>query len=471
VNRLLTATATSYAWGQSYSYDGFGNLTGQTVTYGSAPSYSVTPDPATNHVSSADANGNATTVTVSGTSLPASYDVANRLAFIGYGNTIAYSYAPGNKRVWRGLWTSGSLTTDELTYWSVSGQKLGTYTITVNAGSGSTAPSFTLTQTGTNYYFGRKLIKNAGGYVGADRLGSIGKYYPYGQEKPSATTNGTEKFTGYFRDAETGLDYAVNRYHNPGTGRFLTPDPYMAKSGGAQNPSNPGSWNKYAYVVGDPINGTDRRGLYVDCDGADCTDYGGDGNSCVVTKSVDPEAGYEGDCDDGGGGESGSSNSSPPPELTCAFTAFIGSNAPIAGTYTNGTATIDGYGLPTQITFSAEGGTGSYTWTETQTVTRYLKMPNGHIRLLKRGPDAPLYWSAGGSTTPPTTPTASVFDAPTTGPYPAGNTITWLFNLQVTVSSGGQTVNCPDVLWNAQISFNSSGGVSGSSWSVTQPTP
>ena len=28
------------------------------------------------------------------------------------------------------------------------------------------------TQTGTNYYFGNKLIKNANGYVGADRLGS-----------------------------------------------------------------------------------------------------------------------------------------------------------------------------------------------------------------------------------------------------------------------------------------------------------
>jgi RHS repeat-associated protein len=311
VNRLLTATATSYAWGQSYSYDGFGNLTGQTVTYGSAPSYSVTPDPATNHVSSADANGNSTTVTVSGTSLPASYDVANRMVFIGYGNTIAYSYAPGNKRVWRGLWTSGSLTTDELTYWSVSGQKLGTYTITVNAGSGSTAPSFTLTQTGTNYYFGRKLIKNAGGYVGADRLGSIGKFYPYGQEKPSATTNGTEKFTGYFRDAETGLDYADQRFHNPGTGRFLTPDPYRALSTGAANPSNPGSWNKYAYVLGDPINFIDRRGLMVSgvskSDSPDtdpCFNASPEGDCPPEDNDYDPQA--------GGGGVGGPTGAQDP---------------------------------------------------------------------------------------------------------------------------------------------------------------
>ena len=72
VNRLLTATATSYAWGQSYGYDGFGNLTDQNVTYGSAPSYSASPDPATNHVTSTDANSNATSVTISGTGQPAS---------------------------------------------------------------------------------------------------------------------------------------------------------------------------------------------------------------------------------------------------------------------------------------------------------------------------------------------------------------------------------------------------------------
>src|SRR6266481_4855874 len=70
--------------------------------------------------------------------------------------------------------------------------------------------SFTLTS--TNVYFGGKLISkgtyNSAGSgdkvnltpVAADRLGSIGKFYPYGQERPSATGNDKEKFTGYFRD-------------------------------------------------------------------------------------------------------------------------------------------------------------------------------------------------------------------------------------------------------------------------------
>jgi len=41
----------------------------------------------------------------------------------------------------------------------------------------------------------------------------VGTYFPYGQERPSATTDGKEKFATYFRDSETGLDYANNRHH------------------------------------------------------------------------------------------------------------------------------------------------------------------------------------------------------------------------------------------------------------------
>jgi RHS repeat-associated protein len=146
-------------------------------------------------------------------------------------------------------------TTDEVTFWSVNGQKLAVYQLTEDPGIVNQAPpSFYATQTGTCYYFGGKMIKNEKGWVYTDRLGSIGKFYPYGVERPSATANGTEKFTGYFRDAETGLDYADQRYQSPGTGRFMTPD----RMGG--NPADPGSWNKYAYVGGDPVNFIDPEG-------------------------------------------------------------------------------------------------------------------------------------------------------------------------------------------------------------------
>ena len=288
LNRLASSTATSNSWGLSYNYDGFGNLTGQVVTAGSPPSYTATPNGATNHLGGEDANGNAPPPTGSGYSFFA-YDVENR--YIGSadtnGDSFTYSYAPGNKRVWRQVFTVGTLVTDEVTFWSAGGTKLATYQLSMN-GSNQLVAS----QTGTYYWFGGKLIKNAGGYVAADRLGSIGSFYPYGLEKPSATQNGKEKFTGYFRDAETPLDYADQRYHNPGTGRFLTTDSSHSTAGLA----DPGLWNRYAYVGGDPINRIDPTGK----DSCDPFDDGfglqscdsfigipglGDGSGCVTADS------------------------------------------------------------------------------------------------------------------------------------------------------------------------------------------
>jgi len=103
------------------------------------------------------------------------------------------------------------------------------------------------------------MVKNASAWVYGDRLGSIGKYYPYGQERPSATQNGTEKFTGYLRDAESGNDYAVNRYMQPGMGRFLTADRW--RTGAPNALTLPDNWNRYLYVGGDPVNRTDPSGL------------------------------------------------------------------------------------------------------------------------------------------------------------------------------------------------------------------
>jgi RHS repeat-associated protein len=68
--------------------------------------------------------------------------------------------------------------------------------------------------------------------------------------------------TGYFRDSATGLDYADQRYEQPGMGRFMTPD-----SAPSANASDPGSWNRYAYVGGDPINKIDPDGKIPFCVG------------------------------------------------------------------------------------------------------------------------------------------------------------------------------------------------------------
>ena len=162
-------------------------MTNQTVTKGTAPSLSVSYDPATNRQTGecADANGNLNSASVCNGSGYV-YDVENRIVKNSGYLAWAYSYAPGNKRVWRGAWTMDNnfnytQTLDEVTYWSVTGQKLATYQLSAYG------TQLVATATGTNQYFGGKLIKNAGGYVTPDRLGSIGKYFPYGQERPSAT--------------------------------------------------------------------------------------------------------------------------------------------------------------------------------------------------------------------------------------------------------------------------------------------
>jgi len=70
--------------------------------------------------------------------------------------------------------------------------------------------------------------------------------------------DGREKFGTYFRDT-IGQDYAQQRYYNAGMGRFWSVDP------GPANLGNPASWNRYAYVSGDPVNFNGPRGAMQNC--------------------------------------------------------------------------------------------------------------------------------------------------------------------------------------------------------------
>jgi len=92
-------------------------------------------------------------------------------------------------------------------------------------------------------------------------------YLPFGEElltasrtTPLGYASGDgvrQQFTGYERDSETGLDYAINRYYASVQGRFILPDPLLS-SGRATEPQ---SWNRYNYCSNNPLNIIDPSGL------------------------------------------------------------------------------------------------------------------------------------------------------------------------------------------------------------------
>ena len=83
-------------------------------------------------------------------------------------------------------------------------------------------------------------------------------YLPFGYEYNAQEGANKFKFGTYQRDAESGLDYAEARFYNPQVNRFMTPDPAGTA---AANPANPQSWNRYTYVMDNPVTGIDPSGL------------------------------------------------------------------------------------------------------------------------------------------------------------------------------------------------------------------
>lgn len=95
-------------------------------------------------------------------------------------------------------------------------------------------------------------------------------YLPFGEElyAPAGgrtTTMGyasgdavRQQFTSKERDVETGLDYFLARYYSAVQGRFTSPDPTLLSVSGF----NPQTWNRYSYVLANPLTYVDPLGLW-----------------------------------------------------------------------------------------------------------------------------------------------------------------------------------------------------------------
>jgi RHS repeat-associated protein len=121
-------------------------------------------------------------------------------------------------------------------------------------GAGDTTGLLAMISGGATTYYhqdhlGVRLTTDANGNV----LSQQGTF-PYGESWYQSGTGNKFVFTSYERDSESGLDYALARYYNSGSGTFLMADPV------AGNPGDPQSWNRYPYGRNDPINITDPSG-------------------------------------------------------------------------------------------------------------------------------------------------------------------------------------------------------------------
>ena len=85
----------------------------------------------------------------------------------------------------------------------------------------------------------------------------VNVYYPFGRTQtvsPQASFQVSRRFTGQVFDSESGLYYYGARYYDPELGRFVQPDTIIPDLG------NPQSYNRYSYVLNNPLRYTDPTG-------------------------------------------------------------------------------------------------------------------------------------------------------------------------------------------------------------------
>jgi len=267
-------------WNQNFTYDAFGNITKQVPTGGTGiswiPGYNASTNRYTLGGTSYDADGNVTNDTFN----TYTWDAEGKL-LSEEGYTFIYD-AFGHEVEWL---SSG---TYELSYITIGNYKLS---------ATGQSPFY------AEYpYPGGSLSSDGGGLTAAqmaDWLGTTRAIYSYSggnwiksiAHAPFGETyvGNAQNFTGQWSDADTvnTTYYFPERQYRSSQGRWLSPDPAGVS---AADPSNPQSWNRYAYVLNNPLASVDPSGMYcaylndagdgvqeIDDDGDDqgCRDSGG----------------------------------------------------------------------------------------------------------------------------------------------------------------------------------------------------
>jgi RHS repeat-associated protein len=285
----ISQTSCGTIWGQNFTYDPFGNITKNKISGTGAtsftPTYQSSPS-ITNRVASVggvsasyDANGNS----LNDTFRTFTWDANSNPVTIG---SVTLTYDAFDRMVEQSV----SSTNLEVVY-SPAGVKLA-----LMSGTALTKAFIPLTGGDTAVYTSSGLAY----YRHKDNLGSSRfastptqtlyadlAYSPFGEAYASSGSI-DPSFTGQDQDTTSGLYDFLYREYDPNQSRWTSPDP----SGlGAVDPTDPQSWNRYAYVRNRPLR-------YVDLLGLTCYALDDDGN--ITDQVTDPSIDNEADCEDSG---------------------------------------------------------------------------------------------------------------------------------------------------------------------------
>src|SRR5579864_3372025 len=277
-NRLVSSNKNSGQTAFNYAYDRYGNRSQQNLTAGTgaSPQYSFDLN---NHIVGSgvvyDALGNV----INDGFHSYTYDAENRLVQVDGGNTAKYVYDALGRRVegpngdylydlaghaetiigLNGVWSYGEI--------YAGGRHLATY-------SGATTNFFHPDWLGT-----KRAMTGMNGAISETCTG-----FAFGDGMNCTGTNWSfNSFTDDIHDSETNLEHTLFRQYSSTQGRWLTPDPAGTASAA---PTNPQSWNRYTYVLGDPANSIDPTGLDNECPSQEC--YGLGDNQFLPDTFVGP---------------------------------------------------------------------------------------------------------------------------------------------------------------------------------------
>lgn len=274
VGRLVQSTVRSNggARTQNLSYDVFGNLT-QMVNDGQTTTLDVDDRNrlGTSHVADYDVAGSVTGLRLGAVDYSYQRDRFHRiLRLVGAGAHRSFLYTTGGER-----FAAMDLLGDT-TQWTVRGVEMKLLSTFSRQGELDVAWSKDYMH-GAGKQLAAALPNPSGGellrHFHLDHLGTTrlvteeaqviteNTFYPFGGYTQTPTS-GTEtlQFTGHERDdlggnADGHLDYMHARYYTPGLGRFLSVDPISS-----YDPKAPQSWNRYGYVLNNPMSGVDPTG-------------------------------------------------------------------------------------------------------------------------------------------------------------------------------------------------------------------